>query len=117
MVGLWFALEDANLENGCLWAIAGGHKSGLKSRFVRAEAGGTRFEEVNNLSWPEEKLQPLEVRKGTVIVLDPLLPHLSRENRSDKSRHAYTLHIIDASTRYPKENWLQRSRELPLRGF
>jgi phytanoyl-CoA hydroxylase len=84
---------------------------------VRAEVGGTRFEAVNDLSWPEEKLQPLEVRKGTVIVLDPLLPHLSRENRSDKSRHAYTLHIIDASTQYPQENWLQRSRELPLRGF
>jgi phytanoyl-CoA hydroxylase len=117
MVGLWFALEDATVENGCLWAIAGGHKFGLKSRFVRAEVGGTRFEAVNDLSWPEEKLQPLEVRKGTVIVLDPLLPHLSRENRSDKSRHAYTLHIIDASTQYPKENWLQRSRELPLRGF
>jgi phytanoyl-CoA hydroxylase len=117
MAGLWFALEDATVANGCLWAIAGGHKLGLKSRFVRAEVGGTRFETVNDLSWPEEKLQPLEVRKGTVIVLDPLLPHLSRENRSDKSRHAYTLHIIDASTQYPKENWLQRSRELPLRGF
>jgi phytanoyl-CoA hydroxylase len=117
MVGLWFALEDATVENGCLWVIAGGHKLGLKSRFVRAEAGGTRFEALNNLSWPEEKLQPLEVRKGTVIVLDPLLPHLSRENRSENSRHAYTLHIIDASTKYLKENWLQRSRELPLRGF
>ncbi len=117
MVGLWFALEDATVENGCLWVIAGGHKLGLKSRFVRAEAGGTRFEALNNLSWPEEKLQPLEVRKGTVIVLDPLLPHLSRENRSENSRHAYTLHIIDASTQYLKENWLQRSRELPLRGF
>lgn len=117
MAGLWFALEDATVENGCLWAAAGGHKLGLKSRFVRAEVGGTRFEAVNDLSWPEEKLQPLEVRKGTVIVLDPLLPHLSRENRSDKSRHAYTLHIIDASTQYPQENWLQRSRELPLRGF
>lgn len=117
MAGLWFALEDATVENGCLWAAAGGHKLGLKSRFVRAEVGGTRFEAVKDLSWPEEKLQPLEVRKGTVIVLHPLLPHLSRENRSDKSRHAYTLHIIDASTQYPQENWLQRSRELPLRGF
>jgi phytanoyl-CoA hydroxylase len=117
MVGLWFALEDATIENGCLWAIAGGHKLGLKSRFVRAEIGGTRFEMLDNLSWPEDKLQSLEAGKGTVIVLDPLLPHLSRENRSDKSRHAYTLHVIDASTRYPKENWLQRSEAMPLKGF
>src|SRR5689334_4025867 len=43
VTGLWFALEDATLENGCLWALAGGHGVGLKSRFVRAEGGGTRF--------------------------------------------------------------------------
>jgi phytanoyl-CoA hydroxylase len=117
MVGLWFALEDATIENGCLWAIPGGHKLGLKSRFLRAEAGGTRFETLNEVTWPEEKLRPLEVKQGTLIVLNALLPHLSRENRSAKSRHAYTLHVIDGSARYPKENWLQRSPEMPARGF
>ena len=117
LVGLWFALEDATIENGCLWAISGGHKLGLKSRFVRAEGGGTRLEVFDDAPWPDEKLQPLEVKKGTVIVLDALLPHLSRENRSSKSRHAYTLHFIDASAHYPGSNWLQRSAEMPLRGF
>jgi phytanoyl-CoA hydroxylase len=117
MIGLWFALEDATVENGCLWAMPGGHKLGLKSRFLRAEGGGTRFEVFDNTRWPEEDLQPLEVRKGTVIVLHGLLPHLSRENTSARSRHAYTLHIIDASAKYPARNWLQRSVEMPLRGF
>jgi phytanoyl-CoA hydroxylase len=117
MVGLWFALEDASVENGCLWAIPGGHKDGLKSRFMRADGGGTRFEVVDDTPWPEEELQPLEVTKGTVIVLQPLLPHLSRENTSLKSRHAYTLHVIDASSDYPRDNWLQRSPEMPLVGF
>jgi phytanoyl-CoA hydroxylase len=117
LVGLWFALEDATIENGCLWAIPGGHKLGLKSRFVRADGGGTRFEVIDNKPWPEDKVQPLEVKKGTVIVLHGLLPHLSRENRSTKSRHAYTLHFIDASAHYPESNWLQRSAEMPLRGF
>jgi phytanoyl-CoA hydroxylase len=117
MIGLWCALEDATVENGCLWAIPGGHKVGLKSRFMRAAGGGTRFEVIDDAPWPEEKLRPLEVRKGTVIVLHGLLPHLSRENRSPKSRHAYTLHVIDAPADYPKDNWLQRSAEMPLRGF
>lgn len=117
VLGLWFALEDATIKNGCLWAIPGGHKAGLKSRFLRADGGGTRFETFDESAWPEEKLVPLEVEKGTLIVLHPLSPHLSRENRSSKSRHAYTLHIIDSSARYPKENWLQRSAEMPLRGF
>ena len=35
ILGLWFALEDATEENGCLWAIPGGHRAGLKSLFVR----------------------------------------------------------------------------------
>ena len=131
MVGLWFALEDATIENGCLWAIPGGHKLGLKSRFVRTstttdglEAGyrppdsaRTRFEVFDDSPWPEDNLMPLEVEKGSLIVLHPQLPHLSRENRSPKSRQAYTLHLIDASVNYPKENWLQRASGMPVRGF
>jgi len=117
MLGLWFALEDATIENGCLHVIPGGHNFGLKSRFVRAEGGGTRFEVFDNTPWPEGKLQPLEVEKGTLIILHGLLPHLSRENRSPKSRHAYTLHVIDASSDYPASNWLQRFSELSWRGF
>jgi phytanoyl-CoA hydroxylase len=117
MVGLWFALEDAGVENGCLWAIPGGHRLGLKSRFLRAVGGGTRFEVFDDTPWPEDKAQPLELKKGDLIVLHGLLPHLSRENTSSKSRHAYTLHVIDAQSRYPSDNWLQRSVEMPLRGF
>src|SRR5438876_3542693 len=106
MVGLWFALEDATRENGCLWVIPGGHKHGLKSRFVRAQGGGTRFEVLDSTPWPEDTLQPLEVKKGALIVLHGLLPHLSRENHSSRSRHAYTHHVIDASAHYPSDNWL-----------
>jgi Protein involved in biosynthesis of mitomycin antibiotics/polyketide fumonisin len=43
--GFWFALEDATQENGCMWAIPGGHKSPVKSRFFRSENGeGTEME-------------------------------------------------------------------------
>ena len=77
----------------------------------------TRFEVFDDSPWPEENLHPLEVEKGTLIVLHPQLPHLSRENRSAKSRHAYTLHLIDASVNYPNDNWLQRSADMPSRGF
>lgn len=117
VAGLWFALEDATRENGCLWAIPGGHKVGLKSRFVRAPEGGTRFETYDETPWPLAELVPLEVRQGTLIVLNGLLPHLSYANRSPKSRHAYTLHVIDGACRYPEDNWLQRSRALPFLGF
>ncbi|HEX8177720.1 MAG TPA: phytanoyl-CoA dioxygenase family protein [Pyrinomonadaceae bacterium] len=117
VTGLWFALEDATRENGCLWAIPGGHHLGLRSRFVRDGRGGTRFEVYDSSEWPLERLVPLEVKKGTLIVLSGLLPHLSYANRSAKSRHAYTLHVIDGACSYPEENWLQRSPRMPARGF
>jgi phytanoyl-CoA hydroxylase len=117
VTGFWFALEDATRENGCLWALAGGHKGGLKSRFVRAPGGGTRFEVFDDGAWPTDSLVPLEVRKGALVVLHGLLPHLSRANRSPRSRHAYTLHLIDGRCHYPADNWLRRDESLPLRGF
>jgi len=115
IVGLWFALEDAMTENGCLWAIPGGHQHGLKSRWVRAPEGGMKFEIFDETPWPEDQLVPLEVSKGSLILLHGLLPHRSFENRSTRSRHAYTLHLIKATAKYPEDNWLQRS--VPLRGF
>ncbi len=117
IAGLWFALEDATLENGCLWAIPGGHQLGLKSRWLRDGAGGMKFDVFDSSPFPEDRLVPLEVKKGTLILLNGLLPHKSLANRSPQSRHAYTLHVISAQSRYPEDNWLQRRPEMPLRGF
>jgi len=117
IVGLWFALEDATVENGCLWAIPGGHRNGLKSRWVRASEGRMKFEIFDAEPWDEEQLVPVEVAKGSLILLHGLLPHRSFENRSARSRHAYTLHLIGAGVEYPEDNWLQRGATLPLKGF
>lgn len=117
IVGLWFALEDATTENGCLWAIPGGQRQGLKSRWVRAPEGGMKFEIFDAEPWPEDQLVPLEVTKGSLILLNGLLPHRSFENRSTRSRHAYTLHLIGPNAHYPEDNWLQRNVTMPLRSF
>lgn len=117
IAGLWFALEDATLENGCLWAIPGGHQLGLKSRWVRNEVGGMEFDVFDSSPFREDELVPLGVEKGSLIVLNGLLPHKSLANRSEKSRHAYTLHVISSGSHYPADNWLQRSPDMPLRGF
>jgi phytanoyl-CoA hydroxylase len=116
IAGLWFALEDATIDNGCLWAIPAGHSLGLKSRWVRS-AEGMNFEVFDSNPWSEEQLVPLEVRKGSLIILSGLLPHKSLANRSSKSRHAYSLHVINGNSSYPEGNWLQRSPQMPLRGF
>ncbi len=117
VVGLWFALEEATRENGCLWALPGHHKLGLKSRFQRAPGGGTRFLILDDTPWPQDGLVPLEVPEGALILLDGQLPHLSRMNTSPRSRQAYTLHVIEGDSHYSHDNWLQRSPLLPVRGF
>ena len=116
VTGFWFALEDATIENGCLFAIPGGHKDPLRQRFVRRN-GVPGFETLNELPFDEGAKQPLEVPKGTLVVLHGQLPHLSAANRSGHSRHAYTLHVIDGAAHYPENNWLVRGADMPLRGF
>ncbi len=117
-IGLWFALENATLENGCLWGIPGLHKEASpRGRLARVGPNRTEFKVLNDQAWPEEKRQPLEVKAGTLIVLHGQFPHLSGPNNSNRSRHAYALHLIDGRCTYPRENWLQRRDDFPLRGF
>jgi phytanoyl-CoA hydroxylase len=120
VVGFWLALEDATVENGCLWAQPGGHRTPLRTRFVRSPDGGTAFEALDDTPWPEPggpEMVPIEATAGTLVLLHGLLPHWSDVNRSPRSRHAYTVHVIDGAAHYPDENWLQRSPSFPLRGF
>lgn len=110
VVGLWLALEDATIENGCLWALPGGHKGPLRKRFVRANQGGTAFLELDRTPLPEvapgAPWQAVEVPRGTLVLLHGKLPHWSGPNRSPRSRHAYSVHVVDAACRYPEDNWL-----------
>lgn len=114
VTGFWFAIEDATLENGCLWALPGGQTIPVKSRFRRDGEGGTLMEVLDETPYPEDGLVPLEVPAGTLVVLNGTLPHRSGPNRSDHSRHAYTLHVIERGAAYPEDNWLQRP-DLPHR--
>ncbi len=115
-VGLWFALQDARIDNACLWVVPGGHHHGLARRNVRSADGGTTFVELAG-GVPDSPQVPLEVDKGTLVVLDGLLPHRSDANHSARSRQAYTLHLIERAAEYPADNWLRRAPDMPLRGF
>jgi len=117
-VGFWFALQDATLENGAMYALPGWHKGPLEKRFYRTGQGSeTQFEHLNDVDWPLDEAVSLEAPKGSLILLHGRLPHRSSANTSNNSRYAYTLHTIDASANYPSDNWLQRREDLPLRTF
>ncbi len=111
VTGLWFALEDATLDNGCLWALPGGHTGPLRKRFARAGGDATRMIEVDSTPLPAvvpgAPWVPLEVPRGTMVLLHGHLPHWSGANRSPRSRHAYSIHVIDEACRYPEDNWLR----------
>jgi phytanoyl-CoA hydroxylase len=133
VTGFWFAIEDATLDNGCLWASPGGHTGTLRQVFKRnntedpAASDGTVFEQRDATPLPQPPtdvnapgdtaLVPLEVEAGTLVVIHGLLPHWSGPNRSDASRHAYSLHCISGAADYPEWNWLQRSPDMPLRAL
>ncbi|MGA1743161.1 MAG: phytanoyl-CoA dioxygenase family protein [Ilumatobacteraceae bacterium] len=117
VVGFWFAIDDATNENGCMWALPGGHRLPVRSRSRLNESRtATVMDVLDPEPYPLDNLQCLEAKRGTLVLLDGAVPHLSAANTSDKPRHAYTIHAIDGAARYPDDNWLQRPT-LPLRGF
>lgn len=117
LTGFWFALEDATVDNGCLWVEPGGHRGPLRERFVR-NGDSVRFERLDTTPWPDAgRALALEVAAGCLVVLHGLLPHYSAPNRSSVSRQAYSVHAASARGDYAADNWLQRRADLPLRGF
>ncbi len=117
VTGFWFAIDDATTENGCMWALPGGHRLPVRARSkLNAARTASVLEVLDPVPYPADGLVPLEAARGTLILLHGALPHLSGPNRSDKPRHAYTLHAIDGAAEYRADNWLQRPT-LPLRGF
>jgi phytanoyl-CoA hydroxylase len=115
VTAFWFALEDADQENGCLWVQPGGHYSPLREQFM-VEGGVGRTEILDRTPWPNAaQAVPVEVKAGTLVVFHGMLPHYSAPNRSPRSRHAYTLHAINSASTWDDRNWLKR--QIPLRGF
>ncbi|MEP0391696.1 MAG: phytanoyl-CoA dioxygenase family protein [Erythrobacter sp.] len=113
----WFAIDDASVENGCLWVSKDGIDTPLRQRFCLRD-GATEMDDLSNAPWPNDNCAlPLEVKAGTLVLFHGLLPHYSPPNRSDRPRHAYTLHVTDGACEYSDLNWIQRGPELRVRGF
>jgi len=118
-IGFWFALEDCTLQNGCLQFIKGSHKSGVHRRYMRNPDASSKELMVYDRPapiYPQSSFTPLTVNKGTCIVIHGNVVHKSEPNRSQKSRHAYTFHVIETenNVKYSEENWLQPQKEKPF---
>ncbi|MHA1524555.1 MAG: phytanoyl-CoA dioxygenase family protein [Alphaproteobacteria bacterium] len=116
-IGLWFALEDATRENGCLFGLPGAHLAGVKERYHYNAAGELVMQVANPAPWPVAGQVALEAPRGTLIVLHGAAPHYSGPNLSPKPRRAFALHVIDRQAHWRADNWLRRGPDMPVRGF
>ncbi|XP_050301848.1 phytanoyl-CoA dioxygenase domain-containing protein 1 homolog [Anthonomus grandis grandis] len=111
VVGFWFALEDATIENGCLWFSKGSHKGGVHRRCIRNPDKSS--DELLIYTAPAPTYQKSHftaapVPKGTLILIHGQVVHFSEVNKSEKPRPAYTFHVIEQKdNKYSEENWLQ----------
>ncbi|KAJ2903698.1 hypothetical protein GGI21_004401 [Coemansia aciculifera] len=109
--GFWLALEDCTLENGCLEYIPGSHlTTPVTRRFVRkADNSGTEMVDIAPTTEPlsREAGIPLQVKAGSLVLINGQVLHRSSHNYSSKSRWIYTFHIVEGTAEYDKRNWLQ----------
>ncbi|CAI5727120.1 unnamed protein product [Peronospora effusa] len=127
VVGFWWALEDCMLENGCLHGVPGSHLTvPVRQRLRRTTKeqqqtnGGLLLENVPETIEPFDvsKSQPLITKKGDLVLLHSSFVHYSEANRSSKSRHAYSIHVVEShEVEYPKDNWLQMTDNVPLKSM
>lgn len=114
VTGFWVAFEGATLENGCLWVIPGSHHTPPETTYGMRDGVMDYAPKLEDT--PEQNdtgKVALPVKAGTLVVLHGLLRHMSLPNHSDKSRHAYTIHITDkAATPSPINWWVQGRGEV-----
>lgn len=77
---------------------------GLVRRFIRDEEG-VHFDRPSP-SYDSKNFVPIEVKAGSLVVIHGDLIHQSFENQSSKSRHAYSIHVVDTEgCKWTQENW------------
>lgn len=110
VTGIWIAIEDANRDNGCLWVQPGGHRSPLRETYqVDWNTRKGQLTDLDSTPWPTaDDAIAVEVPAGSMVVFHDHMPHYSSQNRSDRSRHAFTLHAAERGAQWSGKNWLQR---------
>jgi ectoine hydroxylase-related dioxygenase (phytanoyl-CoA dioxygenase family) len=91
---VWIPLDEADEENGCLEVIPGRHLDGALPH--EETSGGKRIRES---CYDSAEITPLPMEPGQVLFFDPLLPHRSSANSSDRWRRAFAFGLASARSR------------------
>lgn len=111
---LWVALEDATIENACMWGLMKSHKFPLKylSKVNHKEKKRT-YVQLSDFIIPAFKAgetiyEPLEVKAGDALLFDGNFVHCSPQNLSLKSRKAISFQFIDTHhVEFSSFNWIK----------
>jgi hypothetical protein len=90
-VHFWIPLQEATVENGCMWFIPKSHQGGRLVHGItnRRGAGGTMA--VESLDSSSAVACPIPV--GSATVHQPLTLHYTGPNQTDAYRRAWILHF------------------------
>ena len=126
LVGYWFPIDDATLDNGCLEFVPGSHKKySIAKQFVRNPMWDRNdpttteqmlvFEGDEYPDVPDEEWVPAPCKSGSLVLIHGQVLHRSAKNTSSKPRHAYTFHMVETEgCVYRKTNWLQPPKNQPF---
>lgn len=87
---LWIALNEATIENGCVWVLPGSHKNGL----VPHEQTPIGLA-CHSLDDPNQGI-PVPVPAGSIVAFWSLTMHKSGVNVSQGCRKAYIVQLAQA---------------------
>jgi ectoine hydroxylase-related dioxygenase (phytanoyl-CoA dioxygenase family) len=97
LTAIWIALDDATVQNGCLWYLPGTQRSG---RFERTELGpnfGGLF--VHYPEWLELEPVAAPCAAGGAVFHNGLVAHAAGANMTPRPRRAMTCaYMPDGST-------------------
>jgi hypothetical protein len=85
--GVWIALDDATVENGCMHAIRGGHKLGALRHHHDRDC-----EIVPDRLAEHTEIVPIELPAGGAMFFSGMLPHQTPPNSSPSRRRALQFH-------------------------
>jgi len=112
LIGAWIALDDATIENGCLYVIPGSHRSGYLFE-QRQHDNPDEFDFAGeSFGFNEADQVPVEVKVGTVVFFNGYLLHRSFKNRSNVYRRVLVNHYMNSWSRLP---WHIAEGETPSR--
>jgi hypothetical protein len=104
LTGGWIALDDATVENGCLWVIPGSHKPGVlwpqrdHGQVGRFDCSGESYA----YPYSDEDAVPVEMKAGSIVIFNGYLLHRSLPNRTEGGfRRSLVNHFMSAESLLP----------------